>query len=242
MKNLFVYIIIFLFALPANSQYFTNTQINTIRNSKTANEGDMYLDTINNQFFIGLSNGSLAKIGDTIDETIDTILLIGDSVAFVEGLDTVYSSILKDNDWYKQGTNSSPQNINDSIYTNGDIQLANYPETRADDTTAHLNMLYTDNAGNVKSARREIIPPPVDLDVSSTSTGNTFNYYNHYATQLTNVGLTPVPLANLDFYLMYYDNAVFNNVSVSATGVLTYDVISTSPNQNRSIYVVFYTK
>lgn len=247
-KNILHTIFIIIIAVCSNtfySQVYVDTSVmNVIHNNRTAYEGDMYLDTINNVFRIGLTNGKLGYIGD--NQQLDSIKLIGDSALAVYlergGADTISLSSLGDKDWYKIGTTNSANSINDSIYTNGEVRITNYPETRGDDTTTHLNILYTDINGNIKSARREIIPPPVALDISVSSTGNTFNYYNHYATQLTNMGLTPIPLAKLDFYVSYYDNLIFSNVSINATGVLTYDVTTSSPSDNRIIYVVFYTK
>lgn len=51
-----------------NSQYYNPTQINSIHVNKEASEGDMYLDTTNKNYYIGLTTGELAKIGDTLDE------------------------------------------------------------------------------------------------------------------------------------------------------------------------------
>ncbi len=173
-----------------------------------------------------------------------TVLVIDPTNGTVRYLDI--DSLKKqtdDEDWFKIGTNSSPGSINDDIYTNGEVMLTNFPETRGDDTTARLNDLYTDINGNIKSGRREIIPPTVALNVTTiTSTPSTFNYYNHYATQLTNAGLTPIPLNKLDFYVFYFDTAVFANVSINSLGVLTYDVISAIPSKHQVIDVRFFTK
>lgn len=122
----------------------------------------------------------------------------------------------------------------------GNLKLVQYPESRADDTTGHLNMLYTDVNGVVKSARREIIPPTAFINASSVG-ASTFNYYTYYAAQLTAAGLTPIPLSKLDFYVFSYDPSVFNTVSISATGILSYNVFSPS-STTTFIDVRFYTK
>lgn len=188
--------------------------------------------------------GTKAKIRLFYQTTaFDSIVAQNDSLFFYAG-DTVVGASLSsvlDDDWYKQGTSSSPTSISDSIYTDGEVQITNYPNTRGDDTTAHLNSLYTDGTGNIKSARREIIPPSPFIDISTASTGNTFNYYNYYSTQLTNIGLTPIPVGSLDFYVFAYDPAVFANVSINGTGVLTYDVISSTAT-NSCIDIRFFTK
>lgn len=45
-----------------DSQYFTGGAIDAINTAKTGSEGDLYLDTINEKYFIGLSNGALTQI------------------------------------------------------------------------------------------------------------------------------------------------------------------------------------
>ena len=55
------------------------------------------------------------------------------------------------------------------------------------------------------------------------------------------MGLKPIPLANLDFYVFSFDPAVFNNVIISPTGVISYDVIARSVTKTY-IDVRFYTK
>lgn len=217
----------------------------SIHNSRGAMEGDLYLDTMNHIYKIGLTHGLLTHITD--NQNIDSIKLIQDSLLAVYitrgKADTTDLSrlVLLNKNWFEEGTNRPANSITDSIYTEGNIRLSDYLSNRADDTSSYLNTLYTDINGNVKSGRREIIPPVSYIDVSILSTGNTFNYYNHYATQTTNVGLSPIPLANLDFYVLNYDPAVFANVSISATGVLTYDVIAIA-NTKTFIDVRFYTK
>lgn len=104
-----------------------------------------------------------------------------------------------------------------------------------------MNLLYTDSGGQIKSARREIIPPSPFIDVSMASSGNTIDMYSYYSTQFTNVGLAVVPVANLDFYVLSFDPLVFSNVSISNVGILTFDVLA-SDRSNSCIDVRFYTK
>ncbi|MEN8839125.1 MAG: hypothetical protein ABF238_01300, partial [Flavobacteriales bacterium] len=76
------------FSQKGISQYYTPSQIATIHSSKAANEGDFYLDTINKNYFVGLTTGRLAKIGDTLDEIIDTVVYSGNKIFLIEGSDT----------------------------------------------------------------------------------------------------------------------------------------------------------
>ncbi|MDB4088771.1 hypothetical protein N9544_04015 [Flavobacteriales bacterium] len=196
----------------------------------------------NDGTFTYTSEDGTITIYDSKDTVLTSFEQNGDSIYYVdENLDTTFVTLSGDHDWYKIGTTNAPTDISDSIFTGGEIQLTNYPNDRADDTTAHLNVLYTDGSGNIKSARREIVPPAVALNISTVSVSNLFNYYNHYATQLSNAGLTPIALANLDFYVLYYDTAIFDNVTISVSGELQYDVIATSET-HAVIDVRFYTK
>ena len=72
--------LIVFFYLNTSSQFYTAAQISTIDSAKSAFEGDLYLDTINNSYFIGLSNGKLSEIGmdsvrvsSIIDDYMDTL-------------------------------------------------------------------------------------------------------------------------------------------------------------------------
>lgn len=67
--------IVFFILIPclADSQYYTATQINTIDSSKTAKEGDLYLDTIIGNYKIGLTNGKLGDVNNTSGNIIDSL-------------------------------------------------------------------------------------------------------------------------------------------------------------------------
>lgn len=74
----FISILFFLFAFVCNSQYYTTAAINAIHASKTGKEGDLYLDTINANYRIGLTNGELGYLTD--DQQLDSIILVNDSL------------------------------------------------------------------------------------------------------------------------------------------------------------------
>lgn len=62
MKKLLLYSF-FVFAFSsAKSQYYTAAQLDSIETNKLASEGDLYLDTANQQYFIGLTHGKLGKV------------------------------------------------------------------------------------------------------------------------------------------------------------------------------------
>lgn len=62
MKQITCIFLIFFISSSLYTQYYTNAQINTINTNKTASEGDLYLDTITKSYYVGLTNGKLAKI------------------------------------------------------------------------------------------------------------------------------------------------------------------------------------
>lgn len=121
------------FAFVIQSQYYTPAQISTIISTSTANEGDFYLDTINGDFYIGLTNGKLGMLSDTTDERIDTIYRSNDTIFFVEGSQVSFAK-LDDADWYQSGTNSPPLTITDNIYTNGSVGIG----TNSPDKELHV--------------------------------------------------------------------------------------------------------
>ena len=241
MKFIYLFLLFFI-SFQSLSQYTDTLTMRAIENSRSAFEGDLYLDTNLSVYKIGLTNGLLGYLTD--NQSIDSIKIINDSLFFFlrntspKGypLDSIRSSA-----WNEIGTNSPPSRITDSIYTRGVVRLSDYPETRADDTSSYLNILYTNSNGDIRSARREVIPPTAFINATTVAPGNSFNYYNHYVAQMNLMGLSPIPLANIDFYVFSYDPAVFNNVVISNTGVLTYDVIAISDTKT-FIDVRFITK
>jgi hypothetical protein len=60
------------------AQYYTPAGLNAIESGRIANEGDMYLDTINNDLRIGLTHGKLGSIAD--NQEMDSVILYGDSL------------------------------------------------------------------------------------------------------------------------------------------------------------------
>lgn len=112
------------------SQFYTPAQIITINSTRAAFEGDMYLDTNNNDYYIGLTNGALASIGDTV---LTYFGKLGDSIYYVSEIgDTTFVNIEgSDHDWYEVGTLTYPTNINDNIFTEGNVGIGiDNPDTK----------------------------------------------------------------------------------------------------------------
>lgn len=60
------------------AQFYTPAEIEQIQLNKSASEGDFYLDTMNNQYYIGLTHGVITEIGlDSVrvSQTLSSLLL-----------------------------------------------------------------------------------------------------------------------------------------------------------------------
>ncbi|WP_424001784.1 hypothetical protein [Maribacter sp. IgM3_T14_3] len=91
-------------------------------------------------------------------------------------------------------------------------------------------------------------PPSIEVDVATTGTGRTIDLHAEYMTQYGTPAVVSAgaPAAiptytntELYYYVTYFDPTVFANVSVSATGIMTYDVIAAPTDYNTLINVVF---
>jgi hypothetical protein len=80
--------------------------------------------------------------------------------------------------------------------------------------------------------------PSISFDTSSTGTGRTKNlytlYYNQFKTPLVKSTGAPasvpyIPAAtDMYYYITDYDTNVFANISITASGIMTYDVIASA--------------
>ncbi|AKA35857.1 hypothetical protein [Flagellimonas lutaonensis] len=101
-------------------------------------------------------------------------------------------------------------------------------------------------------AARVFYPPSIAIDASTNGTGRTVNLYTEYVNQfasINTVASTGAPAAvptyaanELYYYVTYYDPTVFDNISIDANGVMTYDIIGQPADYNSLINVVFVVK
>lgn len=68
----------FLVSLSGLSQYYNQAGLTAIETTRTAYEGDHYLDTINIDYRIGLTHGKLGSLKD--HQAIDSFALVGDTL------------------------------------------------------------------------------------------------------------------------------------------------------------------
>jgi len=103
-------------------------------------------------------------------------------------------------------------------------------------------------------------PPSIAIDVSAysgtTITGESINLYSQYIAQYgspmvrSDVGggdeapaaIPTYGATELYYYVTLFDNTVFDNVSIDANGVMTYDIIGAPADYNSLINVVFVVK
>ena len=101
-------------------------------------------------------------------------------------------------------------------------------------------------------AARVFYPPSIAIDASSNGTGRTVNLYTEYTDQFASVNTVasagapaavPTYAANeLYYYVTYADPGVFDNISISAAGIMTYDIVGQPTDYNSLINVVFVVK
>jgi hypothetical protein len=100
-------------------------------------------------------------------------------------------------------------------------------------------------------AARIFYPPSIAIDASTNGTGFTVNLYSQYIAQYGTPAVASagapaaVPTYNatdLYYYVTYADPSVFANMSIDASGVLTYDIVGQPADYNALINVVFVVK
>ncbi|MEH6682698.1 MAG: hypothetical protein V7724_19300, partial [Sediminicola sp.] len=160
--------------------------------------------------------------------------------------------------------NANTALINGHITNDGDTDATNELQNAAEvdldttvdvdgDGTAETNVeqAVQDMAPIVSKSARIFYPPSIAVDASTTGTGRTINLYTQYTSQFATpaVGSAGAPASiptyaanELYYYVTYYDNTVFSNVSISNTGVMTYNVIAAPADYNSLINVVFVVK
>ncbi|HKL90736.1 MAG TPA: hypothetical protein VJ880_06115, partial [Allomuricauda sp.] len=108
-----------------------------------------------------------------------------------------------------------------------------------------------DIAPITSKAARIFYPPSIAIDASSNGTGRTVDLYAQYVAQYgtPSVASAGAPAAvptygatELYYYVTYADPTVFDNMSIDANGVLTYDIIGQPADYNALINVVFVVK
>ncbi|RIV47373.1 hypothetical protein, partial [Flagellimonas pelagia] len=135
--------------------------------------------------------------------------------------------------------------------TNIDVDGDGTTEDTVDSAMADITKV------TAKSARI-FYPPSIAIDASTNVIGANKDLYQEYVNQYaptappytnTFVSSTGAPgaiptynRADLYYYITYYDDTIFDNVSIDANGVMTYDIIGQPADYNALINVVFVVK
>ena len=75
-----IFIVFLSISFIGKTQFYTKTQIKQIDSLRNGYEGDLYLDTLNKSYYIGLTHGELARLGNGIDTAFlknDTLNIFG---------------------------------------------------------------------------------------------------------------------------------------------------------------------
>ncbi len=162
------------------------------------------------------------------------------------------------------------QKINNNTVTTSDTQPTNpvendiWFETKTTVPIDHTLIKVYDGASWIElvpKAARIFYPPSIAIDASTVSANlaapgdETKNLYLEYSNQFTLADATtstsssgapstiPIYAPNeLYYYVTYYDKDIFDNVSIDANGVMTYDIKNTPTDDNTIINVVFVVK
>ncbi len=141
--------------------------------------------------------------------------------------------------------------------TGGSVIFDEYGIGTYNDTLAEY-ILATNPAGDVVELNtakntRWFYPPPIILDASIVVTGDTMDVHAVYVDQFTNgsgatnfvksssAGST-LPIyseTELAYWIVYYDDTILDNVLISDSGVLTYDIIAI-PDDNYTIITIIF--
>ncbi|WP_297692155.1 hypothetical protein, partial [uncultured Eudoraea sp.] len=118
-------------------------------------------------------------------------------------------------------------------------------------TEATVEDVIQDIAPITSKAARIFYPPSIAVDASTNGVGYTVDLYAQYIAQFgtPTAASAGAPAAvptyaatDLYYYVTYADPAVFANMSINASGVLTYDIIGQPADYNSLINVVFVVK
>ncbi|MDC6367756.1 MULTISPECIES: hypothetical protein [Flavobacteriaceae] len=100
-------------------------------------------------------------------------------------------------------------------------------------------------------AGRVFYPPSIAIDASVNGTFS-INLYTEYTNQYASASMVKNPSApsaipvynanELDYYVTFFDPAVFANISIDDNGLMSYDIIGQPADYNSLINVVFVVK
>ena len=226
-------------------------------NTITLNVND--LDAIIGNEVTGATNGTLTRSGSGNTASPYTLAVTTGGITANElASNAVTSAKIADNAvTAAKIANNAVTNAKMADNAVGTAELINNSVTTAKISSGGNNKVLTTGASGTVGwtdrpiASRVFYPPSIAVDASSIGPKDPINLYTQYTAQfgspaVSSVGApTAIPTydsGDLYYYVTYYDPTVFANVSISATGVMTYSVIAVPADYNSLINVVFVVK
>ena len=186
---------------------------------------------------LSIEAGNSVNLSGYLDNTDDqTLSLSGNTLALEDGGNVDLSGYLDNTD----NQDASEVDSDTPVDVDGDGNT----EAKVEDVIQAI-------APITSKAARIFYPPSIAIDASSNGTGRTVNLYAQYVAQYgtPSVASAGAPAAvptygatELYYYVTYADPTVFDNMSIDANGVLTYDIIGQPADYNALINVVFVVK
>ena len=187
---------------------------------------------------LSIEDGNSVDLSGYMDNTDDQALsLATGNILTLEDGGTVDLTPFLDN---TDNQDASEVDLGTSVDVNGD----GTSESTVEDAIQAMSPI-------VSKAARIFYPPSIAIDASTNGTGRTINLYSQYLAQYgsPSVRSAGAPAAiptysatELYYYVTYADPTVFDNMSIDANGVLTYDIIGQPADYNALINVVFVVK
>ena len=140
----------------------------------------------------------------------------------------------------------------------GQVRFSDYGTGTYEDTTA-IYLLGVEADGdlvemNTAKNSRIFYPPAIAIVVDSVGTGFDLNLHESYTAlfsgggssfvkSTTAPGAIPTYAADeLYYYILDYDDSIFDNVTINDVGIMEYDIIATAVNNCSFINIVFVVK
>lgn len=137
---------------------------------------------------------------------------------------------------------------------NGTVRFSDYGSGTITGTGTYVLGVDTDGdivEMNTAKSSKIFYPPAMTIDASATVTSQTIDLHQQYMTLYGSPAIssatapTFIPTyleGELYYYLVDFDTAVLDNVSIDANGVMTYDIITVPSDKCAIITMVFVVK
>lgn len=136
----------------------------------------------------------------------------------------------------------------------GTVRFSDYGSGSNTGTSTYMLAVDADGdiiESNISKSAKIFYPPAVVIDASSTGTNLSLDLHQEYVNRfgtpavVSSSAPTTIPYygeTELYYYVTDYDTDVFENLSIDANGVLTYDIKASPEDDFSLINVVFVVK